>query len=57
VRINWRIVSVKIILIVLFERINHEGLQLPLAEYDWYLDLRKYGSVPHSGFGIGCRAQ
>ncbi len=29
---------------------NHE---LPLENYDWYIDLRKYGSVPHSGFGLG----
>lgn len=27
--------------------------KLPLADFQWYLDLRKYGSVPHSGFGIG----
>jgi asparaginyl-tRNA synthetase len=27
--------------------------RLPMNEYAWYLDLRRYGSVPHSGFGIG----
>lgn len=27
--------------------------QLPREPYEWYLDLRKYGSVPHCGFGLG----
>ncbi len=27
--------------------------QLPVEAFDWYLDLRKYGSVPHGGFGLG----
>ena len=27
--------------------------RLPENAYDWYIDLRKYGSVPHSGFGMG----
>ena len=36
---------------LLLERIKADGLSP--EEYEWYLDLRKYGSVPHSGFGIG----
>jgi asparaginyl-tRNA synthetase len=27
--------------------------ELPRAAFEWYLDLRKFGSVPHSGFGMG----
>jgi len=30
-----------------------EEHKLPREAYEWYLDLRKYGSVPHSGFGMG----
>ncbi|MGA6971703.1 MAG: asparagine--tRNA ligase [Candidatus Binatus sp.] len=26
---------------------------LPLAPFEWYLDLRRYGTVPHAGFGMG----
>jgi len=33
------------------QRIIDENL--PLDAFQWYLDLRKYGSVPHSGFGLG----
>ena len=32
---------------------NIEKFGLETSTYAWYLDLRKYGSVPHSGFGIG----
>jgi len=35
----------------LLERMKE--LNLPLADYQWYVDLRKYGSVPHAGFGLG----
>ena len=30
-----------------------EEHELPRQAYEWYLDLRRYGSVPHSGFGLG----
>lgn len=36
---------------VLVERMQEHGLDL--EEYQWYLDLRRYGTVPHAGFGLG----
>lgn len=30
-----------------------EELDMDLEKYEWFLDIRKYGSVPHSGFGLG----
>lgn len=30
-----------------------EEFSLPKEPFEWYLDLRRYGSVPHSGFGLG----
>ncbi len=35
----------------LLARLKEEGL--PQEPYEWYLDLRRYGSVPHGGFGLG----
>jgi asparaginyl-tRNA synthetase len=36
---------------VLVARIHEQGL--PPEAFGWYLDLRKFGSVPHAGFGLG----
>ena len=35
----------------LLEEIKKFGLKV--EDYEWYLDLRRYGSIPHSGFGLG----
>ncbi len=36
---------------LLLQRIHEH--KLPVAAFRWYLDVRKYGSVPHAGFGMG----
>ena len=36
---------------LLMQRIKEH--KLPEEAYAWYIDLRKYGTVPHSGFGMG----
>jgi asparaginyl-tRNA synthetase len=36
---------------LLISKINEH--QLPMEAFEWYLDLRRYGTVPHAGFGLG----
>ncbi len=36
---------------LLIEKIKEH--ELPMEAFEWYLDLRRYGSVPHAGFGLG----
>ena len=36
---------------LMLERIKHHDL--PMDVFEWYLDLRRFGSVPHAGFGLG----
>ena len=36
---------------LLVQRLEHE--KLPRQPFEWYLDLRRYGNVPHAGFGMG----
>ncbi|MDP8012729.1 MAG: asparagine--tRNA ligase [Nanoarchaeota archaeon] len=35
----------------LIKRIKEDGLNV--KDYEWYIDLRRYGAIPHSGFGLG----
>lgn len=37
------------------ERLKHKIIEhdLPMQAFEWYLDLRRFGNVPHSGFGLG----
>jgi asparaginyl-tRNA synthetase len=40
------------------ERYDHlksrmEELNMDIEKYQWFLEIRKYGTVPHSGFGLG----
>ena len=36
---------------LLIDKINEH--KLPMSAFEWYLDLRRFGSVPHAGFGLG----
>ncbi len=32
---------------------QQKGIKFNMENYEWYIDLRRYGSVPHAGFGLG----
>lgn len=36
---------------ILIQKIHHHNL--PMSAFEWYLDLRRYGTFPHGGFGLG----
>lgn len=38
---------------ILLDRMRHHGLDPDGPDYSWYADIRRYGSVPHGGFGLG----
>jgi len=38
---------------VLLDRMRHHGLDPDGPDYSWYADTRRYGTVPHGGFGLG----
>jgi asparaginyl-tRNA synthetase len=37
---------------ILVDRMKKKGIE-NVEAYSWYLDIRRYGSVPHAGFGLG----
>ncbi len=33
--------------------VGADAMNLDIKDYSWYMDLRRYGTVPHAGFGLG----
>ena len=50
-QLNMSNISTKLLILLSAERLKDEKLD-PKA-YDWYIDLRRWGTIPHSGFGMG----